>query len=175
MCKRTLLFAVVLAVMSAGLLGGASIAQADKQKPKPKPAEYLVVTMENVFVTSFQTDGSQGPELTLNGRLHLVSQALFDGGTPIGFRLQTNLMDAFASNVNGTENYVAVGSSDGIPADCTEPCLPPSWTLTFRLVPMGSAGQPHLLFELTVNTAYGADGSLESACVVGQDDCGVIP
>ena len=101
---------------------------------------------------------------------------LDDGGTPIGFRLQTNLWDTFASDVNGTDAYVAVGSSDGVPqADCPEPCLPPFWTLTFRLVPMGPAGQSGLQFVLTVYTVYEPDGSLLSACVGGQDGCGVIP
>jgi hypothetical protein len=171
MHKRILLLAVLVAVMTTGLMGGASTVQADK---KEKPV-FLVVQLETVIISSVQTDGSSGPNLTLNGRLHLLSQALLDGGTPIGFRLQTNLMDAFASNANGTETYVAVGSSDGVPADCTEPCLPPFWTLTFRLVPREPAGQSNLLFDLTVITVYAADGSLESTCVVGQDDCGVIP
>ncbi len=173
MCKKVLLITVLTALMIAGLLSGASTVQAKNNGGAP--VKYATIKMETVVISSFRTNGSPGPTLTLNGRLHLVSQALFEGGTAIGLRLQTNLMDAFASNAEGTESYVAVGASDGIPTECTEPCFPPSWTLTFRLVPMGPAGQSNLLFDLTVITTYDADGSLVSACVVGQDDCGVIP
>ncbi len=151
MHKRILLAVVLVAVMSAGLLGGASTVQAEKKKPKPQPIEYLIVVMKDVIISSYQTAGSQGPDLTLDGRLNLLSQALLDDGdTPIGYRLQTNLMDAFALNADGTEAYVAAGSSDGVPpADCVEPCLPPFWTLTFRQVPMGPAGQsaPAICFD----------------------------
>jgi hypothetical protein len=170
--KRILLLAVLVAVMSATLLGAASTVQADKRK---KPPEVIIIKMQDIIISSFLRDNSPGPKLALNGSLQLLSQTLLDGDTPIGIRLHTNLMDAFASNAGGTETYVAVGSSDGVPDDCTEPCLPPSWTLTFRLVPREPAGESNLLFNLTVITVYADDGSLGSACVVGQDDCGVIP
>ncbi len=139
------------------------------------PTESVSLNFTQVVFTYTATDRSQGPEVTVSGRLHLLSQPLVEGGTIIGFRLKSNLMNAFASNESGTETYVAVGSSDGIPTECTEPCFPPSWTLTFRLVPMGPGGQSNLLFDLTVITMYGPDGSLESACVVGQEGCEVIP
>jgi hypothetical protein len=45
----------------------------------------------------------------------------------------------------------------------------------FRLVPQaGSGPQSSLLFTLTVNTQYDADGTLVSACVVGQEGCEAI-
>ncbi len=174
MHKGILLIAVIVALMSVVFLNGASTVLADKTKPTPAPTETVSINFTKIEETS-RPDGSPGPIVTLDGRLHLVSQALLDGSTPVGFRLQTNLMNAFASNQDGTETYVAVGSSDGIPAECAEPCLPSFWILTFRLIPRGSVVKPNLLFDLIVYTVYGPDGSLESACVVGQDNCGVIP
>jgi hypothetical protein len=175
MRERLLPLAVLVTIISVCVLGQVDIVDAAKKKPKPQPTEILVIKLVDVPTSSIQSTGSPGPDLTLNGRLHLQSQALLDGDTPIGFRLHTNLMDAFASSADGTETYVAVGASDGIPADCEGPCLPSSWTLTFRLVPRGSTGQFNLLFALIVDTVYTADGSLLTACVVGQDSCGIIP
>ncbi len=173
--KRTA--AVIGLLVLAGALGSTGIFRADQLLALGKTIVVRAKIIDGRILT-VRLDGSTGPTLTLNGVLHLLSQALdSQDGTLVGFRLQTNLSDAFAASADGTDTYVAVGASDGIPADCgPEPCLPSFWTLTFRLVPQGGpGGQPSLLFSLIVNTVYAADGSLVSACVVGQDGCGVIP
>ncbi len=171
MRRRTLVFAVVVAVMSAGLLGGVRTVQAKVDFPPFSVTKHI-----DTATSTLLANGSPGPEVILKGRLHLLGQPLFDGNTLIGYRLRSNLMNAFASSEDGMETYVAVGSSDGVPADCTEPCMPPSWTLTFRLVPRGPAGLSNLFFDLTVIPTYGPDGSVESICVAEQDNnCGVIP
>ena len=175
MREGSLALAMLVGITSLCLLAEVDVVEAGRKKPKPQLTEIVVIKVVDIPVSTLQRNGSPGPDLILNGRLHLRSQVLLDGETPIGVRLNTNLMDAFASSADGRETYVAVGASDGIPADCADPCLPPSWTVTFRLVPRGSTGQSNLLFALTVETVYAADGSLLTACVFGQNSCDIIP
>lgn len=175
----------LVALLSVALLVvlGTGTAEADKSKPESRPATYLVVTLQNVQVTSYNFDGSPGPSVTLDGVLHLVSQVLVaDDGAPVGYTLHTNLSDASASATDGGGSFVAVGASDGIPDDCGEsdPCQPSSWTLTFRLVPeKPEAGSENvrrlgLLVDLPLSTQYDPGGTLSSACIVGQNGCGVV-
>jgi hypothetical protein len=176
--RKAKVLLVVLSVVLSAVVLGIGAAEADKSKPKPQPTEVVSLPFNKVeFVYTTRLDGSPGPSVVLDGVLHLVSQSLLSAdGVPVGFTLHTDLSDAFASNVDGTGSYVAVGS-DGMPAECSEsaPCLPPFWTLMFRLVPQpGSGPQSSLLFTLTVNTQYDADGTLVSACVLGQEGCEVI-
>ncbi|HSU43828.1 MAG TPA: hypothetical protein VLN42_06380, partial [Casimicrobiaceae bacterium] len=118
---------------------------------------------------------SQGPDVAIEGTLHVASQALLSSdGTPIGFILHTNLSDAFAVSLDGVTSYVAVGSADGIPAECQPTaCPPPFWKLTFRLLLLNSPFQSSLLYDETLKTQYAADGTLLNVCVVGQDGCDV--
>jgi hypothetical protein len=163
---------LVAAVLTATMLG-AGAAQADKEKPKEQPAESLSLNFTKIVFT-YQAQ-APGPSVVMQGVLHLVSQALLaQDGTPVGFTLHGNLADASAISADGTQSYVAVGA-DGIPDECSdsEPCLPAFWTLTFRLVPQGSGPRPSLFFDLTVVPQYDADGTLLSACLVGQDGCEV--
>jgi hypothetical protein len=116
---------------------------------------------------------TSGPSIVLQGVLHLVSKALLSqNGTPVGFTLHGNLADASAVTADGSRSYIAVGA-DGMPAECdpSAPCAPPFWTLTFRLVPIGSGHGSSLYFDLMVIPQYDANGTLLSACVVGQDGC----
>lgn len=175
----------LVALLSVALLVvlGTGTAEADKSKPESRPATYLVVTLQNVQVTSYNFDGSPGPSVTLDGVLHLVSQVLVaDDGAPVGYTLHTNLSDASASATDGGGSFVAVGASDGIPDDCGESdsCQPSSWILTFRLVPeKPEAGSENvrrlgLLVDLPLSTQYDPGGTLSSACIVGQNGCGVV-
>jgi len=161
---KALLAAVVL---TAAMLG-AGAAEADNPKPEPKPAETVTIKFDKI-----EYDLTAGPSIVLQGLLHLVSKALLSqDGAPVGFTLHGNLADASAVTTDGSQSYVAVGA-DGMPAECdpSEPCAPPFWTLTFRLVPMGSSHGSSLYFDLTVIPQYDANGTLLSACVVGQDGC----
>lgn len=148
------------------------VAHADDQKPKERPTETVSLNFSQVAI-SYRIDGSQGPDVAVEGALHVASQALLAAdGTPIGFTLHTNLSDSFAVSVDGAQSYAAVGAADGIPAECQQSaCSPPSWTLTFRLIPEGATLQTSLLFDLTLNTQYAADGRLVKACLVGQEGC----
>jgi hypothetical protein len=165
--------ALLVAVVVAAAVLGTGTAQADKAKPKPEPPVTESLTLSFEKVKTEYLDQSPGPSVVMEGVLHLVSRALVaQDGTPVGFTLHGNLSEAFATTVDGAQSYVAVGA-DGIPAECSasEPCLPASWILMFRLVPIGSGPGSSLLFGLTVNTQYDANGTLVSACVVGQDGC----
>ena len=154
---------------------GAGAAHADPPKPKPKPdtpTESLTLNFTKIEFATQTTDGSPGPDIVLGGTLHLVSQTLLsDNGTPAGFILHGNLAQAFSAELGGS--FVAVGSSEGIPAEClqSEACPPSFWTFTFRLIPRGSGLRPSLLFDVTVNTQYDANGKLTKACMTGQDGC----
>jgi len=147
-------------------------AKADSPKPKETPTETVSLTFSKNQI-SYSVDGSQGPGVVVEGTLHLASQALLSSdGTVIGFTLRANVSDAFAESLDGATSYVAVGASEGIPAECQPTaCPPPFWTLTFRLVPLNSALHSSLLFDETLKTRYAPDGTLASVCVVGQDDC----
>jgi len=163
---KALLVAVVL---TAAMLGAAA-AEADNTKPEPT-TESVTISFEKLKIE--YKDQTSGPSIVLQGVLHLVSKALLSqAGTPVGFTLHGNLADASAVSDDGSQSYVAVGA-DGMPAECdpSAPCAPPFWTLTFRLVPVGSGQGSSLYFDLTVIPQYDADGTLLSACLVGQDGC----
>jgi hypothetical protein len=172
MRKAKRLVVPVSAVLMSMVLGIAPV-QADKAKPTVLPAENAGIHFAKVEFSTSQVDGSPGPKVNLDGVLHLLSQTFVSPeGVPVGFTLHTNLADARATSVDGAESYLGVGASDGIPAECQpEACAPPFWMLTFRLVPEGAVLQPSLVFNLTVKTQYDADGTLASACVVGEDGC----
>lgn len=158
---------LVTVALTAAMLG-AGAAQADNPKPEPKPAETVTIKFDKI-----EYDLTGGPSIVLQGLLHLVSKALLSqDGTPVGFTLHGNLADASAVAADGSQSYVAVGA-DGMPAECdpSAPCAPPFWTLTFRLVPIGSGHGSSLYFDLTVIPQYDANGTLLSACLVGQDGC----
>ena len=163
---KALLVAVLLT--AAMLVAGA--AEADKAKPEPRPAETVTINFQKI---EFTYQNQTTPSTVLQGVLHLVSKALLSqDGTPVGFTLHGNLADASATSIDGAQSYVAVGA-DGMPAECdpSAPCAPPFWTLTFRLVPIGSGHRSSLYFDLTVIPQYDANGTLLSACLVGQDGC----
>lgn len=164
----------LLSLIAAMMLVAVAVspARSDDQKPKTTPTEVIVLTFGKLE-QSYKVDGSSGPDVAIQGALHIASQTLVAGdGTPIGFTLHTNLSDSFAVSVDGTQSYAAVGAVDGIPAEC-EPaaCAPPSWTLTFRLVPEGRALQSSLLFDVTLITEYAANGMLLKACIAGEEGC----
>jgi len=143
----------------------------------PKATEAVSLNFSKIEHT-YTTNGAQGTDVAVSGTLHIVSQTLLSSGALVGFILHTNLSDAAAVSVDGATSYVAVGASDGIPAECQPTaCAPSFWTLTFRLVPLDRSRQSSLLFDETLKTQYAADGSLASVCVVGEDGCdtGVIP
>jgi hypothetical protein len=172
MSKAERLLVPVSTVLMSLVLGIAPV-QADTTKPKDdRPTESLSLNFTKVEFATSTVDGSPGPKVNLEGVLHLVSQTLVAQAVPVGFTLHTNLADARASSVDGSESYVGVGASDGIPAECQpESCAPPFWMLTFRLVPESAVLKPSLVFNLTVRTQYDSDGTLTSACVVGEDGC----
>lgn len=160
--------ALLVAVVLTAAMLGAGAADADNPKPEPKPAETVTIKFDKI-----EYDLTGGPSIVLQGLLHLVSKALLaQDGTPVGFTLHGNLADATAVAADGSQPYIAVGA-DGMPAECdpSAPCAPPFWTLTFRLVPMGSSHGSSLYFDLTVIPQYDANGTLLSACLVGQDGC----
>jgi hypothetical protein len=151
----------------------AGSARADNAKPKETPTEVVVLTFGKLE-TTYTVDGSTGPDIAVQGTLHIASQVLLSSdGTPVGFTLHTNLSDAFAANVDGAASYVAVTTSDGVPAECrASACAPPFWTLTFRLMPNGRTLQPSLLFDMVLITRYAPDGTLLTVCVAGAEGCG---
>ena len=160
--------ALLVAVVLTAAMLGAGAAVADKAKPEPRPAESVTIVFQKI-----EYDQTAGPSIVIQGVLHLVSKALLSqDGTPVGFTLHGNLAGASAVTADGSQSYVAVGA-DGMPAECdpSAPCVPPFWTLTFRLVPMGSGHGSSLYFDLTVIPQYDANGTLLSACLVGQDGC----
>lgn len=165
-------WAILLSVVLAAVVG-AGVARAGDSKPKAQPATTENLSFNFTKVETSYSEGSPGPSVSLTGLLHLVSQTLLsEDGTPAGFILHTNLSDAFASSVDGTQSFVAVGASGAIPAECEpESCPPPFWTVTFRLVPAGGALASSLFFDLTVKTQYDAEGKLVDVCVEGQPDC----
>lgn len=161
---------LVAVVMTAAMLG-AGAAEADNPKPEPTPTETVTINFQKIKIEYL--DQTSGPSIVLQGVLHLVSKALLSqDGTPVGFTLHGNLADASAVTADGSQSYVAVGA-DGMPAECdpSAPCAPQFWTLTFRLVPIGSGHGSSLYFDLTVIPQYDANGTLLSACLVGQDGC----
>jgi hypothetical protein len=168
---RNALLALVWAVTT--MASAPRIAYADSPKPKETPTEVLSLDFSKITIT-YRIDGTQGPDIAIHGTLHIASHAVqSSGGDPIGFTLHTNLSDSFAASLDGATSYVAVGASEGIPAECQPTaCPPPFWKLTFRLVSPNSA-QPSLLFDQTLNTQYAADGTLLTVCVVGQDGCDI--
>jgi len=160
--------ALLVAVLLTAAMLGAGAAEADKAKPEPRPAEQVTINFQKI-----EWKQTTGPSIVIQGVLHLVSKALLSqDGTPVGFTLHGNLADASATSIDGAQSYVAVGA-DGMPAECdpSAPCAPPFWTLTFRLVPIGSGHGSSLYFDLTVIPQYDANGTLLSACLVGQDGC----
>jgi len=162
--------ALLVAVVLTAAMLGAGASEADNTKPDPKPDESLTINFQKLKIEYDQTSGAS---IVLQGVLHLVSKALLSqDGTPVGFTLHGNLGDATAVSADGSQSYVAVGA-DGMPAECdpSAPCAPPFWTLTFRLVPIGSTHGSSLYFDLTVIPQYDANGTLLSACLVGQDGC----
>jgi hypothetical protein len=163
--------ALLVAVVLTAAMLGAGAAEADNTKPEPTPTESLTLNFEKIKIE--YKDQTSGPSIVLQGVLHLVSKALLSqAGTPVGFTLHGNLADASAVSADDSQSYVAVGA-DGMPAECdpSAPCAPPFWTLTFRLVPVGSGHGSSLYFDLTVIPQYDANGTLLSACLVGQDGC----
>ena len=168
--QLTVLLSLIVSVTVCG------VAQADDKKPKPQPAVTENVSLNFTNIKVEYSTGAPGPSVSLNGVLHLVSQTLLSAnGTPFAFTLHTDVSDATASSVDGAQSFVAVGAF-AIPAECQpQSCPPPFWTVTFRLVPQGTALQSSLFFDLTVNTQYDASGDLTGACVAGQPDCGIIP
>ena len=163
--------ALLVAVVLTAAMLGAGAAAADNTKPEPTPTESLTLNFQKINIK--YENQTSGPSIVLQGVLHLLSKALVSrDGTPVGFTLHGNLADASAVSADGSQSYVAVGA-DGMPAECdpSTPCAPPFWTLTFRLVPIGSGHGSSLYFDLTVIPQYDANGTLLSACVVGQDGC----
>jgi len=159
---------LLVAVLLTAAMLGAGAAEADKAKPEPRPAEQVTIHFQKI-----EWEQTSGPSIAIQGVLHLVSKALLSqDGTPVGFTLHGNLADASAVTVDGSQSYIAVGA-DGMPAECdpATPCAPPFWTLTFRLAPIGSGHGSSLYFDLMVIPQYDANGTLLSACVVGQDGC----
>jgi hypothetical protein len=149
-------------------------AHADSPKPKESPTEVVVINFGKLE-TTYTIDGSAGPDVAIEGTLHVASQALLSGdGTPVGYQLRVILSDALAASVGSGESFRAVSASDGIPAECTPvACAPPFWVLTFRLVPDGAFQKPSLLFDVTLKTQYAPDGTLLTACVAGQEGCDI--
>lgn len=164
---------MIVSVLAAAICA-VGPAQADTPKPKETPTEVIVINFGKLE-TTYRVDGSKGPDIAVQGVLHIASHALLSSdGTPVGFTLRSNLSDAFAANVDGTESYVAVSASDGIPAECQpNGCAPSFWALTFRLVAQDAALKPSLLFDLMLKTQYAADGTLVNACIAGQQDCDI--
>jgi len=163
--------ALLVAVVVTAAMLGAGAAEADNTKPEPTPAETVTLNFKKLQI-EYQGQ-TTGPSIVLQGVLHLVSKALLSqDGAPVGFTLHGNLADASAVTADGSQSYVAVGA-DGMPAECdpSAPCAPPFWTLSFRLVPIGSGHGSSLYFDLTVIPQYDVNGTLLSACVVGQDGC----
>jgi hypothetical protein len=162
----------LVSVLTAVTIFAIGPARADDSKPTP--TEVITINFSKVEKT-YRVDGSTGPDVAVEGTLHMASQAFRSGdGTVVGYKLHTNLSEAFAASVDGGESYLAVSASDGIPAEC-EPtaCAPPFWVLTFRLVADGAAQRPSLLFNVTLETQYAADGTLVNACVAGQEGCDI--
>ena len=152
-----------------------NVAQADDKKPKPQPAVTENVSLNFTKIQTEFVNGGPGPLVSLNGVLHLVSQTLLlADGTPFAFTLHGDISDATAGSADAAQSFVAVGTF-AVPVEC-EPlsCPPPSWIVTVRLVPQGTASRSSLFFDLTVNTQYDATGTLMSACVAGQPDCEII-
>jgi hypothetical protein len=158
---------------SAALLTVTSSALAGK-KPPPKP-DYLVIKMEEVIVTSVQQDGST-QRFDLSGRLHLESQVFMSTeGTATEFDLHANLMDAFASSLDGTLRLRATGSMETAfepvtPCVPNESCHPGVWSFTFALVPAGPSPipvpYPNSSLTLQIFTQYDADGKLVNAGIL---------
>jgi len=162
--------ALLVAVLLTAAMLGAAAAEADKAKPEPTPDETVTLNFKEIKI---KYENQTTPSTVLQGVLHLVSKALLSqDGTPAGFTLHGNLSDASAVSADGSQSYVAVGA-DGMLAECdpSAPCAPPFWTLTFRLVPIGPGHGSSLYFDLTVIPQYDANGTLLSACLVGQDGC----
>jgi hypothetical protein len=162
----------LVSVLTAVTIFAIGPARADDSKPTP--TEVITINFSKVEKT-YRIDGSSGPDVAVEGTLHVASQALRSGdGTPVGYKLHTNLSEAFAAGVDGGESYLAVSASDGIPAECKPAaCAPPFWVLTFRLVADGAVQRPNLLFNVTLKTQYAADGTLVNACVAGQEGCDI--
>ena len=178
MRKLTSLIALVL---SCGvlLLASTGIASADKKPlPKPQPKEHLVITIEDVIITSTHVDGST-ERFDLDGRLHLASQVILNSqGEATEFRLHANLMNASGTSLVSEESVQANGSIElsFIP---TEPCTPaecvvPVWQLSFPDVvkqpppgpPFVPVPYPNLVFTLQVSTSFDSAGALTSASLV---------
>jgi len=165
--------AVLLAlVVSLAVIG---VARADDKKPKPQPAQTENISLNFAKFHTEYSNGASGPSVSVTGDLHLVSQALLSAsGAPYAFLLHTDISDTTASSEDGAQSFVAVGAS-AMPAECaSEPCPPPFWTVTFRLVPKGASLQSSLFFDLTLKTQYDAYGRLTDACISGQPDCDVV-
>jgi hypothetical protein len=165
-------FAILASIMIA--LFGIGVAQADNPKPKPDtPTETVTLKFEKIEYNTYKVDGSPGPNVDLEGVLHLGSKVLMSGdGVPTGFRLYGNLSDASALSADGIASFEAVGASDGVPTECDPACAPPPlWTFTFRLIPQGSGLRPSLLFDLLLCTQYDTNGTLQNAFVVEEENC----
>jgi hypothetical protein len=178
--KKLVPLAAVVLSCAALLATGAGIAAADKKAPpRPKPHDYLVITMTDVIVTSIHQDGST-EDFDVDGRLHLGSQVILNSdGEATEFRLHANLMDAFGTSTLGGKQVPANGSVE-LRYTPTDPCIPaacevPVWQLAFPDVgktPATPPGvpipYPNLAFTLSVSTAYDADGGMASASLVSD-------
>jgi len=167
---------ILVPILTAAAVLAIASARADSPKPKETPTEVVVINFGKLE-TTYRVDGSTGPDVAVEGTLHVASQVLLGSdGSPVGYRLHGNLSDAFAASVGGDESYLAVSASEGIPAECQPSgCAPPFWVLTFRLVPDAGVQRPDLLFDVTLKTQYAADGTLVNACVAGQEGCDLGP
>jgi hypothetical protein len=116
---------LALLVSAALTLVGIGASRAGNSKPKAQPAVTETIAINFTKVETSYREGSPGPSVSLTGLLHLVSQALLsEDGAPVGFILHTNLSDAIASNIDGTQSFVAVGASGAIPAECEPESCP---------------------------------------------------
>jgi hypothetical protein len=172
----SLMTALSLLVISGALSGG-PIAHADKKgsgKRQIKPSLSFSYGRIEFTYTKQKPDGQL---VKVTGGLHVVSQVSLEDGLATQFDLHANLFDASAVSLDGTQTYRAVGAFSDIfvPASPVLPTDPvPNWTLAFVLrpdppspAPIGSPNQD-LVFSLTLQTTYDADGSLMSATVLDQ-------
>jgi hypothetical protein len=166
-----LVVSLVAVVAAAGMVLGGQAAYAGK---KPETAPPIVITMDDVLISSFVTEPPPQPVL-LSGRLNVVLSANGASGQPP--RLHVNLMHGVANSADGSVRFVAVGSADALPiGGCASDgsCSPARWTVTLALVhtpaPTGPVPipYPNLQFTLTVQTTYWPDGTLATAGLVSE-------
>jgi hypothetical protein len=174
--KKIVLLSVLLLSCAALLPAGIAVAE-KKPPPKPKPTDFLVITMENVIITSTNQDGST-ETFELDGRLHLATRVTLNAeGDATEFRLHANLMDAFGTSQLDGERVPANGGVELTFAP-TDPCIPgacelPVWNVTFPDVvktPSSPPGlpipYPNLNFSLRIATTFDTEGGLTDATLV---------